>query len=293
MPPNWKIPSQHELKQAYQLYQGLIQQGRWTEIQWRLSRYRYAAFTLIALITLTLPWCTYQRTPTPTIPSSVILPTAAMIVATRASALNRTEITRFSVAKSKLLQLYADANITQTFYCDCNYRGKRIDLKSCGVTANHHQKRANRIEWEHLAAISWLGQTLPCWKQGGRKHCGKVDKFYQRAEADLHNLVPAIGAINATRSNYPFVPSIIGEKREWGRCDIEIENHRVELPKHRQGDVARAVLYMHDIYGMPLKPDEITRYQHWHQTDPPTIIEKQLHDLKAKVQGNRNPYYEN
>jgi deoxyribonuclease-1 len=46
-------------------------------------------------------------------------------------------------------------------------------------------------------------------------------------EADPMNLVPAIGSINAQRSNYSF--SVIGgEKRQFGTCDFEISNRKAE-----------------------------------------------------------------
>lgn len=284
------IPSKHQLKHTYQLYRDLLYQRRFNEIKWRLSRYRYLAFTLLALITLVLPWCTFQTPRDHHTVSPTAVPTDEP---TRQLALSRTQVTSFREAKKLLFTLYQNAAVTKTFYCGCDYHGKTVNLNACRVTAEKYKKRLQRIEWEHIAPISWLGDTLPCWKKGGRKYCGQVDPFYQRAEADLHNLVPAIGAINAARSNYPFVPSIAGERREWGSCDIEIEGGQVEPPEHRKGDVARAILYMHDIYGMPLTQNQFKIYQQWHQIDPPTTDEKRIHDLKAQVQGNHNPYYEN
>ena len=38
-------------------------------------------------------------------------------------------------------------------------------------------------------------------------------------EADLHNLVPAIGEINGDRSNFTF-EHIDGEERVYGACDF-------------------------------------------------------------------------
>lgn len=62
-------------------------------------------------------------------------------------------------------------------------------------------------------------------------------------QADMYNLVPAVGEINALRSNYSFA-KIPGEKREFGSCDIEIEDGKVEPPPGVRGDIARIYMYM-------------------------------------------------
>ena len=46
-------------------------------------------------------------------------------------------------------------------------------------------------------------------------------------QADLYNLQPAIGEVNGLRSNYQ-IAIIKGEPREFGKCDIEIQNKKVE-----------------------------------------------------------------
>ncbi len=62
-------------------------------------------------------------------------------------------------------------------------------------------------------------------------------------ESDLYNLVPAIGEINGLRSNYSFA-MIPGEKREFGTCDLEIENRKaVPRPEIIKGDVGSKTTY--------------------------------------------------
>ena len=46
-------------------------------------------------------------------------------------------------------------------------------------------------------------------------------------QADMYNLYPAIGEVNGRRSNYSMA-IIEGEKREFGKCDIEIKSRKVE-----------------------------------------------------------------
>jgi deoxyribonuclease-1 len=59
----------------------------------------------------------------------------------------------------------------------------------------------------------------------------------------MYNLVPAVGEINALRSNYSF-GIIPGERREFGECDMEIKNRKAEPPPNVRGDIARIYFYM-------------------------------------------------
>ena len=47
-------------------------------------------------------------------------------------------------------------------------------------------------------------------------------------QADMYNLYPAIGEVNGRRSNYSMA-IIEGEKREFGRCDVEIKNKKIGI----------------------------------------------------------------
>jgi endonuclease I len=64
----------------------------------------------------------------------------------------------------------------------------------------------------------------------------------------MYNLVPAIGEINGLRSNYSFA-MISGENREFGTCDMEIENPKAEPRPEVRGDIARIYFYMNWAYG--------------------------------------------
>lgn len=46
-------------------------------------------------------------------------------------------------------------------------------------------------------------------------------------EADLYNLQPAIGEVNDQRKNFSM-SMIPGEKQEFGNCDVEIEDGKIE-----------------------------------------------------------------
>jgi len=66
-------------------------------------------------------------------------------------------------------------------------------------------------------------------------------------QADLYNLQPVIGEVNGLRSNYQ-IGEIDGEVREFGKCDVEIKNKKVEPAPKIRGDIARTYLYMEYAY---------------------------------------------
>jgi len=206
-------------------------------------------------------------------------------------ALKRHNVRTFRKAKKELYPIYAKLGLQTTFYCGCEYNNKKPNLRSCGVRPKKNIKRMNRTEAEHIVPASLIGNEMNCWKRGGRKNCSKNNKAFQLAEGDLHNLVPSLGEVNGNRSNYPPVENIRGEVRNYGNCDVEISRKKFEPPPDKRGDIARAYLYMWKIYNAPLTRKEIKMFKLWNWNDPPTRNEIAIHDVKAKVQGNRNPYY--
>lgn len=66
-------------------------------------------------------------------------------------------------------------------------------------------------------------------------------------QAEMFNLYPAIGAVNALRSNYNFT-ILPAAKSGFGSCAMKIDNRKVEPPKAARGQIARTYLYMDDAY---------------------------------------------
>ncbi|MEH6652250.1 MAG: endonuclease [Motiliproteus sp.] len=146
-----------------------------------------------------------------------------MVMATSTPNVSAAPPQTFSQAKRIAATLYADHQTS--FYCGCSYsrQGKKLvpDLGSCGYVPRKEPKRASRIEWEHVVPAWAFGHQLQCWQDGGRKNCKKVSEKFRRMEADLMNLVPALGEINGNRSNYSFT-MLQGEPRVYGACDFEV-----------------------------------------------------------------------
>jgi len=88
-------------------------------------------------------------------------------------------------------------------------------------------------------------------------------------EADLMNLVPAIGEINGNRSNYSF-SMLEGEPRVYGACDFEVDfkARKAEPAPEVRGDIARIYWYMRDTYGFQISKKQQRLFEAWSKLDP-------------------------
>lgn len=208
----------------------------------------------------------------------------------------------FTEAKLAAKKIYGDHQ--KTFYCGCYYdeQGK-IDLKSCGYKIQQDTSRANRLEWEHIVPVSHIAFHLPCWQQKlcrksngetykGRECCRELDEAFSKMEADLHNLVPEIGELNACRSNFRFgmIPYI--ETGQFGECYFKIdkENRRAEPKPELRGMIARIYLYVADRYGMNLSDSQFQLLSAWNREWPPEAWEIERDNRIANIQGHHNPF---
>ncbi|WP_051559770.1 endonuclease [Marinobacterium jannaschii] len=200
--------------------------------------------------------------------------------------------TSFRQSKKTLAKIYLDH--PKTFYCGCDFefRNKKLrpDLNHCGYTPRKNPKRASRIEWEHLVPAWAFGHQLRCWQEGGRQACRR-DKQFRLMEADMHNLVPAIGEVNGDRSNYRFA-MIPGERRRYGRCNMEIDfkQRKAEPPPEVRGDIARAYFYMQQRYGLKISRSERRLFEAWNREDPVDRWERKKAQRVSEIQGNSNTF---
>ena len=209
----------------------------------------------------------------------------------------------FEQSKRIAAGVYRDHRVT--LYCGCAYDARRrIQPEACGYEPRRVSRRARRVEWEHLVPAYAFGHQRACWRRaacsdhtgrayGGRRCCRQIDDEFRRMEADLQNLSPEIGELNADRSSFAFA-EVTGEARRYGACDFEIDRaaRAAEPPPAVRGDVARAYLYMHETYGsraLPLGEAELARFRAWHRADPPDAWER-LRDARiTAIQGMGNP----
>ena len=212
----------------------------------------------------------------------------------------------FTAAKKALYdRVYFDHRIT--LYCGCAYDAdRRIDLASCGLQSLAGKPRAQRIEAEHIFPAAQFGNFRPCWRDpgafpecvkspgktvSGRECCQKVDPVFEAAHNDLQNLVPAVGEVNGQRSDFGW-GMIPGEKREFGRCDFEVDSslRRVEPPEAIRGDIARIMFYMANTYGFNLSNQDRQLYTAWSRQDPPDAWEVERNRRIEAIQGKSNRF---
>ncbi len=220
---------------------------------------------------------------------------------TEVLAQGNTEIESFSKAK-RLLQKEVYPEHRQTLYCNASFdEDKSVQLPQ-GFHTDKHKKRAARIEWEHVVPAENFGRFYSEWREGhplcvnrkgkafrGRKCAEKVVSQYRLMQADMHNLFPAIGAVNALRSNYSFtvMPQAAAD---FGSCAMKIENRKAEPPEQSRGRIARTYLYMAETYPqlqLSKKTQQLMRA--WHQEYPVEKWECDRANAIEVLQGNANP----
>lgn len=230
---------------------------------------------------------------------SVLL--SALLLPALALAAGNTTNDSFSSAKKMLGQVYADHRVT--FYCGAEYDARGNITLPEGFTTPKHEKRADRIEWEHSLPAENFGQTFVEWRDGapecvdnrgkefrGRKCAEKVNPEYRLMQADMYNLFPAIGAVNAMRSNFNY-QMLAGVQPTFGSCDMKISGNKAEPPARARGQIARTYMYMQDAYSryhMSRQQEQLM--QAWDKQYPVDKWEctraKRIEDL----QGNENKF---
>lgn len=217
-----------------------------------------------------------------------------------------TTISSFSKAKKLLLnEVYHDHRIT--FYCECPFKpNKQIIPSNKFSPSTKHFKRSQNVEWEHVVPAQSFGQSFIEWREGdpecidgkgnsfkGRKCAEKINMDYRYMQSDMYNLVPANGQVNALRSNFSY-SMIPGEPRQFGNCDMEIEDNKAEPRPEIRGDIARIYFYMDDAYpnrGVISRKNR-KLFEAWDKSDPVDDWERERARRIERIQGNKNKFVE-
>jgi deoxyribonuclease-1 len=189
---------------------------------------------------------------------TLIILLITILITTPTFAANQ-EIQSFSKAK-KILEKKVYNNHRTTLYCGASFDAKKKVTPPKGFTTTKYLKRSKKIEWEHVVPAENFGRTFSEWRDGnkqcinnkgksfkGRKCAEKVNTEYRYMQADMFNLYPAIGAVNALRSNYNFT-MLPSEDSDFGSCAMKIDNRKAEPPEAARGRIARTYLYMEGAY---------------------------------------------
>ena len=207
------------------------------------------------------------------------------------------------VKKILLSQVYYDH--AETLYCGYpfNSKTKEIDLPR-GFSAPVHQERSARVEWEHVVPAEHFGQSFKEWKQGsgrcinkngthykGRRCADEVSFEYRLMQADMYNLFPAVGSVNAVRSNYPYA-ILDRTPATFGTCEMKVADGSAEPPERARGRIARAMLYMAATYPTHYAMNDRTRkmINSWNERYPATEWECIRAARIERIQKNPNPF---
>lgn len=167
----------------------------------------------------------------------------------------------FSTAKKTLeKKVYIFEEDRVTLYCEAKFNEDKNIIAPAGFESDKYKKRAKRIEWEHVVPAENFGRNFREWREGhkecvnskkirykGRRCAEKINAEYRYMQADMYNLYPAIGSVNASRSNYNF--AMLGNiQNSFGSCAMKIENKKAEPPISSRGVIARTYLYMDATY---------------------------------------------
>lgn len=203
----------------------------------------------------------------------------------------------FNSAKKKMYSKVFN-NSGVTLYCGCNWSNRKTDLNSCGLQSffpKKQRKRSLRTEAEHIIPASWMlkvnNKPRQCVidakknKESARTYCQKHDLDYKQAHNDLVNLFPAVGQINADRSNKPFVDMVKDKRKTFGQCDIEIGSRGILPPQEKKGDIARVAFYMAKTYGITYSKRQQIFFDQWNKRDPISKQERAHNRRIVKVQG--------
>ena len=156
------------------------------------------------------------------------------------------------------------------------------------IITRKDENRASRIEWEHVVSMWQIGHQLQCWQNGGRTNCRKTSAQFRQMEADLHNLVPTIGELNADRSNYQH-GMIEGEARLYGQnidAEVDFRAGVFEPRPEVRGDIARIYFCMQQKYGLNISRKQTQLYKAWDISDPISAWEKERNLSINAIQGD-------
>ncbi|AXY02721.1 endonuclease I [Vibrio alfacsensis] len=232
--------------------------------------------------------------------SHLAIPVLLLSCSTSAFSAGNTTNDSFNKAKKMLERsVYHDHRVT--LYCAAPFDSKKnIDLPD-GFSTPKHKKRAQRVEWEHVVPAQNFGQSFIEWREGhekcvsskgksfkGRKCAEKINKEYRYMQSDMHNLFPAIGAVNATRSNYNFA-MLPSENSDFGSCDMRIDNQKAQPPIASRGRIARTYMYMEATYPKYRMSSQQRKLMlAWDKQDPVSKWECKRSKRIEKLQGNAN-----
>ncbi|PMF80619.1 endonuclease I [Vibrio breoganii] len=206
----------------------------------------------------------------------------------------------FSKAK-RMLEKEVYQHHRETIYCGASFDSQKNIIPPKGFKTTKYVKRAKKVEWEHVVPAENFGRAFSEWRDGheecvnnkgkafkGRRCAEKVNMEYRYMQADMFNLYPAIGAVNALRQNYNFtmLPSV---ESDFGTCAMKIDYKKAEPPEEARGRISRTYMYMDQSYPKYSMSKQQTQLMEvWDKKHPVNQWECDRAKTIAELQGNEN-----
>lgn len=209
-------------------------------------------------------------------------------------------IAGFTKAKKELWKIHESS--PYTIYCPCKYENRKVVLKSCGYKVRKDRQRAQRVEWEHVVPAEAFGKSFAEWREGsekcvkkGRRYkgrkCASKNPEFEKMEADMYNLWPSIGELNALRAHFSMAEIAGPSEINFGDCKAKIADKKFEPMDKDKGRVARVYMYMDQAYpGRGIISDKNRKlFAAWDKQYPVDEFECERARKIEKIQGNKNP----
>ncbi len=191
-----------------------------------------------------------------------------------------------------------------TYYSD--KKGDEVRDIYCGVRfpveERSNGKGHTSADWmsiEHAMPAQAMAISLGCPNRTECPSDPDVGEKFDHAEADMHNMWPALRKLNSSRGKRKLA-EIEGEERfpvEIGQktfqCDFENNGEYVEPRPIVRGNLARSIFYMCSEYGFVVPKDVMEYLRAWNRADPPTPAERRRAEWIAEQQGTRNKFIDN
>lgn len=214
-------------------------------------------------------------------------------------------VTNDSYSRSRRLllnEVYKDNK--KTLYCNIPFDENNNLIIPEWFDVSKVADRSHRIEIEHVIPAEKFGLYIKQWWKGdplcmdkngepfkGRRCAEKTSRIFRLMQADMYNLYPSVGSLNAIRAQYDFgefpkfFPSL------YKGCQIKLADGKIEIPDTAKGTVARTYLYFQEQYPFfKLSAKELQLFQKWNQTYQVTPWECLRTYRIEQIQFNENTF---
>lgn len=185
-----------------------------------------------------------------------------------ASLLSFTTLSALGDPQSLLMQIYPHGG--QTLYCHTHF------APNSDVRADFIYTKSDLLDYYDCITVDMCANNAD----------------FQRAYNDLHNIYPVDLKAVLARSGALYGPVPDSAPLASQQCPWRTSFQTFDPPDYAKGNVARAMVYMSEHYGLPMRGALVT-YIKWNRLDPPDQEELDRNKAIKVLQGTSNPYVEN